>query len=241
MSDKPAEDRSTAVQPVTGPELAGMLTLPGHPAYPDAGHNCGCGGCLALPARRPVVISLADGETREAARDEFGSYACPFCGGVTPSPEGWAANEASLVGYHAEEEGDSYEPRPYTAWDARAHQAGGCTNPACLANMDAERLAAWRTRQAEAAAEHERQHRLSASLAESAQRAEAERDRKWARLRTQAEAAGQCTACLRASYWESRPKLVRHRHPANCPVARKYAARTLRAGRHPGLRNERLR
>jgi hypothetical protein len=222
MSGNPAEDRSTA----SGAAPAGALTLTGHLAYPEADHNCACGGCLALPARRPVAISRADGETREAARDEFGSYACPFCAGVTPSPEGWAANEASLVRYHAEEEGDTYEPRPYPAHDARTHQAGGCANPACLVTMDAERLAAWRIRHAEAAAEQQRQHRLSASLAESASRAEQERDRKWARLRTQAEAAGQCLACLRTSSWQSRPKLIRHRDPANCPAARKYAART---------------
>lgn len=228
MSEMPGEDHSAAVQPATDPGQAesapgtGTLTLPGHPAYPDSGHNCGCGGCLALPARRPVVISLADGETREAARDEFGSYACPFCGGVTPSPEGWAANEASLVRYHAED-GGTYEPRPYPAWDARTHQASGCSNPACPVNMDVGRLAAWRTRRAEAAADHERGRRLAASLAESAARAAGERDRKWAQIRTRAEDAGQCVACLAASYWESCPNLVRHRDPANCPVARKYA------------------
>jgi hypothetical protein len=177
---------------------------------------------MALPGRRPAVITLADGETCTADRDPFGSYACPFCGGVTPSPQGWAANEASLVRYYATE-GETYQPRPYSAEDARAHQSGGCANPACLVNMTAERLAAWRQRQADAAAERDRQQRLSASLAEAAQRRQQEQDEKWAKLSSAARVAGQCVACLAASYWESRPKLIRHRDPGNCPAARKYA------------------
>ena len=45
----------------------------------------------------------------------------------------------------------------------------------------------------------------------------------WDELSARAREAGQCIPCLRASYWQSRPKLVRHREPGNCPQARKYA------------------
>lgn len=198
------------------------LALPGNPAWPDAESSCACSECLALPARRPAVIALADGEAREADRDPFGSYACPFCGGVTPSPQGWAANEASLVRYYAGP-GETYQPRPYSDGDARAHQSGGCANPACPVNMTADQLAAWRQHQADAEADRGRQQRLSASLTEAAQRRQRERDEKWAKLSTEARVAGQCVACLAASYWESRPKRIRHRDPASCPLARKYA------------------
>ena len=50
-----------------------------------------------------------------------------------------------------------------------------------------------------------------------------EEARLWDELSAKARAAGQCIPCLRASYWQSRPKLTRHRDAANCPQARKYA------------------
>ena len=77
------------------------------------------------PAGLAVVV-LADGEAREAARDAAGSYDCPFCGNVTVSPEGWG------------------DPQSYPAWMRDAYEAGGCASPACLANMTAGQLAAWR-------------------------------------------------------------------------------------------------
>lgn len=173
-------------------------------------------------ATSTITITLADGEARETERDPFGSYACPFCSGVTPSPEGWEAGEASLVRYHAEE-GRTYQPRPYPDRDVQAYQAGGCANPACLVNMNAEQLSAWRQRQAEQQAERKERERLSAWIAESQRRARQERAADWERLSAQAKAAGQCLECLRVSYRKGRPKLVRHRDPANCPVTRKYA------------------
>jgi len=55
-------------------------------------------------------------------------------------------------------------------------------------------------------------------------RKRAEEEAAWAVIRDQALAAGQCIACLRASYWQVRPHLVRHRDPGNCPLRRRHAA-----------------
>jgi hypothetical protein len=154
------------------------------------------------PARLVVVV-LADGEAREAARDAAGSYDCPFCGNVTVSPEGWG------------------DPQSYPAWMREAWEAGGCASPACLANMTAGQLAAWRERRAREEAEKDLHQRASAQMAAARQLAETKRAEERARLTAQAADAGQCLDCLRHSLRKGHePRLVRHRDPANCPVSR---------------------
>ena len=159
-----------------------------------------------MTALRPaglVVVVLADGEAREAARDAAGSYDCPFCGNVTVSPEGWG------------------DPRSYPAWMRDAYQVGGCASPACLANMTAGQLAAWRERRAREDAQEDLRRRASAQMTADRLAAEAKRAEERARLAAQAADAGQCLDCLRYSLRKGhQPWLVRHRDPANCPVSR---------------------
>ena len=157
----------------------------------------------ALQPAGLAVVVLADGEAREAARDAAGSYDCPFCGNVTVSPEGWG------------------DPRSYPAWMRDAWEAGGCASPACVANMTAGQLAAWRERRARQDAEEELRRRASAQMAADRQLAEAKRAAERARLTAQAAAAGQCLDCLGYSLRKGhQPRLVRHRDPYNCPASR---------------------
>lgn len=152
------------------------------------------------PAGPPVVITLADGETRKAERDATGSYECPFCGSITWSPQGWG------------------DLRSYSPADALAYQSDRCANPVCQVNMTVASLAAWRRNQARTEAEHELRSRVSASMAAGEQRATAERAAQWERLSAQAQDADQCLDCLRFSLRKGQARLVRHRDPANCPV-----------------------
>ncbi|HEY1822317.1 MAG TPA: hypothetical protein VGG83_20520 [Trebonia sp.] len=150
-----------------------------------------------------VVVVLADGEAREAARDAAGSYDCPFCGNVTVSPQGWGDQQS------------------YPAWMRAAYEAGGCASPACPANMSAGQLAAWREQRARQDAEKELRRRASAQMAAGRQLAEEKRAAERARLTAQAADAGQCLDCLGYSLRKGhQPRLVRHRDPANCPVSR---------------------
>jgi hypothetical protein len=171
-----------------------------------------------------VVLTLADGEAREAACDAFGSYSCPFCAGTVSSPEGWAQMQRENAVHYATRD-EHYEARPYPEWEARVWAARGCGNPACVVQMTAGALALCRARQGEqaerAAAEQRRHASIMASLAAS----KAADDALWHEMSVKALDAGQCIECLRASSWRyGRAKLVRHRDPANCPRKRRYAA-----------------
>lgn len=99
---------------------------------------------------------------------------------------------------------------------------GSCGNPACDVQLDAGQLAARRAVQEQRAAAEAADRRLTAWVAESRARADAERDALWAELSGKAEEAGQCITCLRKSYWQSgHGKFIRHRDPGNCPNTRR--------------------
>jgi hypothetical protein len=168
-------------------------------------------------------LSTVDGESRASRVWPDGSYSCGFCGSPVPSQAAWDANEANTAEHYARQ-GEMYEPRPYPVYLGREYAARRCANPACLVNLNAEQLAGTRRRIAEHQAEIERRARLEeAWRCEQAARA-ARNDQLWDELSTLAAIGGRCQRCLSASDWKyGRPKLVRHRDIANCPVARKYA------------------
>lgn len=148
----------------------------------------------------PVLITIADGETREVARTwPGGAWDCPFCSSPNDPGE------------------EFYQRR---GWDRP------CANPACLAggNGSPEAVAAYRVAEARRAAELAdagRRNRAMAAYAEaSRQRREAAVDA----ARAEQAAAGWCWACWWRSTgggrFDSRERKVRHRDPANCPATR---------------------
>lgn len=56
-----------------------------------------------LVGTEAVRVALATGDERKAELDPYRSYACPWCGGLVVSPEGWAANEAANAAYYAKQ------------------------------------------------------------------------------------------------------------------------------------------
>lgn len=172
--------------------------------------------CAALWPQ--VSLTLADGERREAMVYPNGEYVCPFCAGVVVSPDGHEYRQRLNAENYARRR-EVYEPSAYGHWERRAWEARGCPNPACMVNMTADRLAAARRRLAEAEAERDRQRRISGWNREYARQSQEREDQLWAERRAEAEGRGACLECLRRSYWQSRPKFVKHRHPANCPHA----------------------
>lgn len=172
---------------------------------------------------RVIFVVLADGSERPARDYPYGEYACPWCESPVISPEGHNARELDRIRY-CQAEGSEYRPQGYYDSDRAAWEAHGCQNPACLVNYSAVRLAAWYEEQAEREAEQARREAVARWHAEYTARKRAEEEAAWAVIRDQALAAGQCIACLRASYWQVRPHLVRHRDPGNCPLRRRHAA-----------------
>jgi hypothetical protein len=166
-------------------------------------------------------VRLADGSERQAREYPWGEYECPWCQSPVISPEGHNQRELARI-RDCQRAGREYQPGTYygrEAWEAR-----GCQNPACLVNMTLPRLQAWREEEVLRAAELERRAAVARwhqnYQAETAAREEA----AWIVIRDQALAAGQCVDCLRSSYWQTRPHLVKHRDPENCPHRRRYAA-----------------
>jgi hypothetical protein len=176
----------------------------------------------AAPAA-PFAVALADGSERMTSLDVWLEYVCPWCSYVVTSEEGDAERQRVSREY-AELAGETFVPRDFSQRDREVYDRRGCANPACLVNMTAEQLTAQCERAAAADAERERQAGISRWHANYMAETQRREDEAWAAVRIRAEEAGQCLACLRASYWQSRPNLVRHRSPENCPSVRKYAA-----------------
>ena len=173
-------------------------------------------------AMNAVTLTLADGEARAASMYPDGSYACPFCSGAVICPAGWDENEANNARIYAAA-GDAYQLEAYPRWQRATWEARGCGNPACLVSLNAAQLATTRERIAAREAETARQARIHEGIMTSMRESRERESVLWDELSAKARAAGQCIPCLRASYWQSRPKLVRHRDTGNCPQARKYA------------------
>lgn len=167
------------------------------------------------------TMTTADCEARAAVRYEDGSYACPFCSGAVLSPEGWESMQEGNARIYART-GEVYEVQPYPVSMAATYEAYECGNPACVVNMSADVLGATRARIAERAAEEARRRRMHESAMERIRETREAESALWAGISARAREAGQCIPCLRASYWQSRPKLVRHRGKSNCPQDRKY-------------------
>lgn len=168
-----------------------------------------------------VTFTTADGETREAAMYADGSYSCPFCSGAVISPAGWDENEANNASIYSAQ-GEAYDVKLYPHWQRETWEARGCGNPACVSGMSAALLAETReriaAREAESAWRTAQHEYIMASMRESRERESA----LWDEISAKAQTNGQCVSCLRASYWQSRPRLVRHRDASNCPQVRKY-------------------
>lgn len=147
----------------------------------------------------PVTLATADGETRTADRDPHGSWACPFCAGAVISPAGHEAGEDANAEHYAAR-GETYERRPYSAWDREAWQAQECRNPGCLVNMSAERLAQLRERQ-RADAERQRirddEQRRKDEAAAAAEQRLADRRELLASVRADGIQLGFAWACAR--------------------------------------------
>ncbi len=167
-----------------------------------------------------VTMTLADGEAREAKVYPLGDYACPFCDAAVISPSGWAYGQ-QLNAEHYAKAGEAYEIQPYPRYMAEQWLACECPNPCCLVNMNVEQLAATRARIADREAGEARRKRDHEYAMQRIAESRAAEDALWAEVSCKAREAGQCVSCLRASYWQSRPKLVRHRDAANCPQARR--------------------
>jgi hypothetical protein len=168
----------------------------------------------------PVVLTTADGESREARMWPDGSYTCPFCDGAVVSPEGHEEGERLNAAAY-EKMGEPYQRQPYSESMRRAWQDRRCANPACLTVLGAEALARVRQRIAErqeyerAEAERRRFHD------EYAAQQRAEREARVDAARAASERDGWCLQCwAHETSWglvESRRKPVRHRSPENCP------------------------
>jgi hypothetical protein len=166
------------------------------------------------------VLTLADGEAREAKVYPDGSWSCPFCAAACMSPEGWAEmqrlNRESYI-----RSGDRYAEQPYPESERAAFEQSRCPNPACATGKTAAELAAAREAAARAAAAQEQRARADAAWRAAAEQSRAAEARRRDDLEAAALAAGQCLACLHAS-WRGRARLVRHRDPDNCPQRRRY-------------------
>ncbi len=168
------------------------------------------------------TISLASGEARALIMYPDGSYNCPFCSGAVISPAGWEQNEASNARIYAAQ-GDAYQIKAYPRWQRETWEARGCGNPMCLVSLNAAQLAETRGRIAAREAEADRQARIHEGIMTGLRESREREAAAWDEISARAREAGQCIKCLRASSWQSRPKLVRHRDAGNCPQARKYA------------------
>ncbi len=180
---------------------------------------------MTVTQERPVLavtLVLADGEAREAQMYPLGDYTCPFCSGPVISPEGWAYGQQLNAESYAKQ-GEAYEIQPYPQYMARTWERRECGNPACVTGMNAELLAATRQRIADREAEEARRKRDHEWAMESIRQSREAESRLWDEVSAKARDAGQCVSCLRASYWQSRPKFTRHRDAANCPQTRKWS------------------
>lgn len=111
---------------------------------------------------------------------------------------------------------------PNGAWDCPYCSAPSsatstrCENPACTANMPADRLAETRQRWADEAERREQAERIQRfNYRMRLESAQAE-DELWEDLAREAGERGSCLICLRNSHWRSGPdqaKFVRHRTP----------------------------
>jgi hypothetical protein len=172
----------------------------------------------------PVVLRLADGETRRARMWPHGCYSCPFCEAAVPSAAGWAESEQMNADYYAARD-EPYIVQPYPASMARTWEARQCPNPACLTHLDAGQLAATRQRIADRqadGAQRERRHEAALAQIEAARVARiAACDDAAARC----EQDGTCYRCWHRSTYGgtslTRARFVRHRDLANCPEARR--------------------
>ena len=101
-----------------------------------------------------------------------------------------------------------------------------CPNPACDTMLSAERLAAWRAERAAYEAGLDAEIARSASVARAEAESRARRTEAYSVAYRQAEAAGQCLACLSRSMrgGGTRPKFIKHRDVGNCPVVRDAVA-----------------
>ena len=181
----------------------------------------GRGAASAAPLA--VTVTLADGTALAAPLDLWREYCCPFCSYVVPSPEGHEERQR-LAREYAEVSGETFVARPYPDWEREAYEAGGCGNPACLVNMTAARLAAHREEQAVREAGQARRAEVSRWSTNYRAEKQAEEAAAWQAIAGQAQAAGQCLSCLRASYWQTRPHLVKHRPGTVCPHRGRWAA-----------------
>jgi hypothetical protein len=169
-----------------------------------------------------ITLTLADGETREAQTYPLGDYSCPFCDGAVISPEGWEYGQRLNAECYAKT-GEAYDAQPYPRHMAETWESRGCGNPACLVNMTAETLAAAKARIAGREAEEARRQRQHEQAMERIRESREAEQRLWDELSDRAREAGQCVSCLRASYWQSRPKFTRHRDADNCPQSRRWS------------------
>jgi hypothetical protein len=185
------------------------------------------------------AITLADGESREAECDPYGSYSCPFCAGVVVSPEGWADNAVANMVWYAREGERPYIMTSYPSYFQEVWERRQCGNPFCLVSMDMTVLAAQRAKRAAAEVERQREAdraRFHAEYLEHSRQCEAE---QWAAAKAHAEDMGACIACLHHSQWRDfgaqynpperphgRARFVRHRGPCpNAPAERPRSAR----------------
>jgi hypothetical protein len=172
---------------------------------PPARRACARPGCRQAEPVSPLLITVADGESRAARTWPDGAWSCPWCESVSgPGVLGW-------------------ESRPWPS-----HQ---CGNPACIAGGrgSAADVAAYRARQAE---ETERARATAAWQAgeiDAHDRAEADRRDRCADAIEAARDGEFCYDCWAKSTsygkWMARPVKIRHRDPENCPVRRSRRAR----------------
>ena len=168
----------------------------------DSLHVTGDGRRALRGLGPPLVITVADGESRAARTWPDGSWTCPFCESPTLP-------------------GDS---RP---WSGRSP----CANPACIAGGrgSAAEVAEYRAAEALRAERARATAAWQAAETDAHDRAEAERRDRCADAIEAARGGEFCWDCWAKSTgygkWMARPVKTRHRKPENCPVRRSRRAR----------------
>jgi hypothetical protein len=149
-------------------------------------------------------VRTVDGEDREARVWDDGAWECPFCTGVN-------VPGSSL-----------YDERPWPY---------PCGNPACMAGGkgDPESVAAIREARAAQNAQEVSKARLAELDAQTREQRERERQGRADAFAAEAAEHGYCVPCWSKSTdwgrYQGQAKVVRHRKPANCPIAQRDARR----------------
>lgn len=155
-----------------------------------------------LAMTEPLIITTADGESREARVYPDGAWNCPFCGG---------ANTPACVA------GKTW---PYP-----------CANPACMAGGrgDPENVAAIRLEQQRREEAASQRAWLAQYYEEQAVKREAGRRQAVEAFAAEVQQHGYCITCWgRSTSWGLFPghaKVVRHRKPGNCPSVKRRKQR----------------